>query len=82
MSSECSSTTGSTESLVAIFLQEDSREVVRSVPEDVPHTAIADDVTRAALAAVGSCSDLDWDEWAAELDRIRHESRPSSTIGL
>jgi hypothetical protein len=35
-----------------------------------------------ALAAIGSWSDLDWDETAEALDRIRHESTPTPPIEL
>lgn len=37
---------------------------------------------QAALAVIGAWSDLDWDEFSADLDRIRHESRPSPPIEL
>ncbi len=33
-----------------------------------------------ALAAIGSWSDLDWEETLDELDRIRHESKPTPPI--
>ena len=35
-----------------------------------------------ALAVIGAWSDLDWEETAAELDRIRHESTPTPPIEL
>lgn len=42
--------------------------------------ATLDDETRAALAAVGSCSDLDWSTWVDELDRIRHSVPPTPPL--
>jgi hypothetical protein len=65
----------SSEPLVAVVLEEDGREVVRYSPEETADAATSDSIIRDALAAVGSCSDLDWDEWSEELDRIRHQSR-------
>ncbi len=40
-----------------------------------PPRAVAD-----ALSLAGAWSDLDWDEAEADLDRIRHESRPTPPI--
>jgi hypothetical protein len=34
------------------------------------------------LAAIGSASDLDFDEMLDELDRIRHASKPTPPIDL
>ena len=80
MTSDRSITARSTEPLVAIFVEEAGEEVVRYFPEDVADATTSDEATRAALAAIGSCSDLEWDRWAAELDRIRHESPPTPPI--
>ena len=46
------------------------------------YAAIANEATKRALAAIGSWSDLDWEEMEAALDRIRHESRPTPPIDL
>ena len=35
-----------------------------------------------ALAAIGSWSDLDWEEMAYALDRIRHDSTPTPPFDL
>lgn len=35
---------------------------------------------RRALAAIGSWSDLDWDDMVRELDQIRHASPPTPPI--
>ncbi len=34
------------------------------------------------LALAGSWSDLDWDEMIRELDRIRHQSKPTPPLDL
>ncbi len=40
----------------------------------------SEDTLWKALDAIGAWSDIDWDELADELDRIRHESRPTPPI--
>jgi hypothetical protein len=72
----------SAEPIVAVIVEEDGREMVRYFPEELVDAAISDDALQAALAAIGSSSDLDWDAWADELDRIRHESKPTPPIEL
>ena len=67
---------------MAVFVEEDGQQAVRYSAEGEADAATTDDVTRAALATIGACSDLDWDEWAGELDRIRHESRPTPPVDL
>lgn len=44
------------------------------------HAQSADGGIEAAFAAIGSWSDLDWEETVAALDRIRHESGPTPPI--
>lgn len=44
--------------------------------------ATTEDDVQAALAAIGSWSDLDWDELVDDLDRIRHSSKPTPPIDL
>ena len=69
--------------LVGIIVSEDGEEVTRYFVEDDEVDAAALDAdTRAALAAFGAWSDLDWDEMEAALDRIRHESVPTPPIEL
>ena len=82
MTPERSITAHSSEPLVAVFVEEDGEEVVRYFPEADADTTGSDDAVRAALAAIGSCSDLDWEAWADELDRLRHESPPTPPIEL
>jgi hypothetical protein len=78
MALERSITARSTDPLAAIFIDDEGGEVVRYFVDDqadAPVQPSADAL--AALAAIGAWSDLDWDELAADLDRIRHESRPT-----
>lgn len=82
MTPERSITAHSSEPLVAVFVEEDGAELVRYFPESEAEATLSEDVVRAALAAIGSCSDLDWDSWADELDRLRHESPPTPPIEL
>jgi hypothetical protein len=42
----------------------------------------ADATLAAALAVIGAWSDLDWEEFSGELDRIRHASPPTPPIEL
>jgi len=81
MTTERSIIARSNEPLVAIFIEEDGQAMVRYFIDDQlstsPHPS-AD--VQAALAAIGSCSDLNWDSWAGELDRIRHESPPTPPL--
>lgn len=68
-----------TDAVVAVPYGEDGDLVHYFVDDGAPAT---DEDMQAALSAIGSCSDLDWDEWAAELDRIRQESKPTPAIDL
>ncbi len=69
--------------LIGLVLEEDGREVVRYFADEAAaDAAVADHALIRALAAIGSWSDLDWDETATALDRIRHESTPTPPIEL
>lgn len=69
--------------LVGLPVRENGREVVRYFAEDPGEdTALPPDVLRRARAAIGSWSDMDWEETKAALDRIRHESEPTPPIDL
>ncbi len=67
--------------LIAIPIEEHGREAVRYFTDDaaadaaLPRSAIED-----ALAALGSWSDLDWDDLERELYRIGHENPPTPPI--
>jgi hypothetical protein len=67
--------------LIAIPIEENGRDVVRYFTDDaaadaaLPRSAIEE-----ALAAIGSWSDLDWDDLERELHRIGHENPPTPPI--
>jgi hypothetical protein len=69
--------------LIGIIFEEDGREVVRYfADEESADAAVGDRALAEALAAIGSWSDLDWEEMVEALDRIRHESTPTPPIEL
>ncbi len=72
----------STQPLVGVFV-DDTSDVVRYFVDeqaDTPAQPSAD--AQAALAAIGAWSDLDWEELAEDLDRIRHASPPTPPLDL
>jgi hypothetical protein len=70
--------------LVGVLVDEDGRQVARYFTEDRGTDAPpgSDETLQAALAVIGAWSDLDWEEFSTELDRIRHESQPTPPIDL
>ncbi len=50
--------------------------------EAAAEAALTDEDMWAALNAIGSWSDLDWDDMAEALDRNRHDSEPTPPIDL
>ena len=69
--------------LVGIVVAENGHQATRFfAEEDEADEAQADAGTQAALRAIGAWADLDWDEAVEELDRIRHESKPSPPLDL
>ena len=48
--------------------------------EEAADKALPENVTEQALSVIGAWSDLDWEDMKAALDRIRHESQPTSPI--
>lgn len=67
--------------LIGVVADEDGQEVVRYfVDEATADQALSQDSIQAALSLAGAWSDLDWDEAIEELDRIRHQSRPTPPI--
>ena len=71
----------SDQSLIAIPLVEDGREVVHYFVEvETADRTDLPDTVRDALSLAGAWSDLDWEETVEALDRIRHESRPTPPI--
>jgi hypothetical protein len=63
--------------LIGLVLEEDEQQVVRYFADEAAADAAMEEhgLVRAS-AAIGSWSDLDWDETAKALDRIRHEGTP------
>jgi len=69
--------------LIGIFLGESGREVACYFANEAEaRAALPADSIQDALSLAGAWSDLDWDEAAAALDRIRHESPPSPPLTL
>jgi len=69
--------------LIGIPFEEKGKEVVRYFSEEaLADRAISNDATEEALRLAGAWSDLSWDEMERELDRIRHESKPTPPIAL
>jgi hypothetical protein len=64
--------------LIAVPLDEDGRRRVAYYTSEAAADAALDDAAiRRAKALAGAWADLDWEEVAAELHRIRHQSPPS-----
>jgi hypothetical protein len=70
--------------LVGVLVDENGHSIVRYFADDgaAEDSAGSDETLQAALAVIGAWSDLDWEEFSSELDRIRHESRPTPPIDL
>ena len=67
--------------LIGIVIVEDGQEVTRYFAEESVADAVGETQTAAdARGLAGEWSDLDWEEMAEELDRIRHESTPTPPI--
>jgi hypothetical protein len=69
--------------LLGVVVKENGHDVTHYFVEDeASDEAAAGDAVEEALRAIGSWSDLDWDEMEAALDRIRHDTPPSPPIEL
>ncbi len=69
--------------LIAIPMTEDGQAVTYYFTDEAAAAAVlSQQVIQAALDTAGAFSDLDWEETLAELDRIRHESKPTPPIDL
>ena len=67
--------------LIGVVFEENGHEVTcYFADEAAADAATSNSVTDAALRAIGAWSDLDWERLEQELDRIRHESRPTPPI--
>lgn len=73
--------TRSGQPLIGVIVQEDGEEMVRyTTDEEEAETPARQTSVERALQLAGAWSDLDWDEAEKELDRIRHESKPTPPI--
>ena len=69
--------------LIGIPLEEDGGEVVRYFADEVEaDKALASHKHRDVRHLAGVWQDLDWEVAVDELDRIRHESKPTPPIDL
>jgi hypothetical protein len=73
--------------LIGIPLEENGRQVVRYfTDEEEADRALAEERPQDGRHLFGAWTvidpDLDWEEFADELDRIRHESKPTPPIDL
>jgi hypothetical protein len=69
--------------LIGVMTEEQGIEVVRYfTTEQDADRVLVEDTTQAALALAGAWSDLEWDELAQALDRIRHESQPTPPLAV
>lgn len=71
--------------LIGVIERRGDEEVTRYFAEadaDVADAGASDDAAAAALAVIGAWSDLEWDDMADALDRIRHESQPTPPVEL
>ena len=67
--------------LFGVPLDENGHEAVRYfVEESHALMEVDDDGVRQALSVIGAWRDLDWEHALDELDRIRHENRPTPPI--
>ena len=68
--------------LIGVPGEEEGQLVIHYFTDEAAAAAVRSDQTlQDALRVIGAWSDLDWEETAADLDRIRHESRPTPPIG-
>ncbi len=69
--------------LIGIPFEENGKEIVRYFSEETQaDNAVSDDATQTALDLAGAWSDLSWEETEKELDRIRHQSKPTPPFKL
>ena len=69
--------------LIGVITRENGKDVTRYFTDDEAADAATPPASvQRALSLLGAWSDLDWDEALDELDRIRHESRPTPPIEL
>jgi hypothetical protein len=66
--------------LVGVVTVEDGKEVVRYFADEDDADAALAERASGGHALAGVWSDLDWEDTVADLDRIRHESKPTPPI--
>jgi hypothetical protein len=66
--------------LIGIVLVEDGEEVVRYFADEAEAAAAVAQTTMSDRSLAGAWADLDWQEAVEELDRIRHQSKPTPPI--
>jgi hypothetical protein len=64
------------------LLKRHKKTVAILIPVESSQTPKKKQAIEETLALAGSWSDLDWDEMEHELDRIRHQSKPTPPIEL
>jgi hypothetical protein len=69
--------------LIGVIEQQNGLEVVRYFTDEVEaDEALGDAGIQQALSLAGAWKDIDSEEFLDELDRIRHESKPTPPIDL
>jgi hypothetical protein len=69
--------------LIGVMTEEQGVTVVRYfTKEEDADRALVGSTTRDALSLAGAWSDLEWDELAEALARIRHESPPTPPLSV
>jgi len=69
--------------LIGIISHDEGREVVHYFADEAEaDAAILSDTIQEVLSLSGVWSDLNWDVVEDQLNRIRHESRPTPPISL
>ena len=66
--------------LIAIPMEEDGEEVTYYFVDEQEANAFVAKLGSDVRSLIGAWSDLDWEETADALDRIRHGSKPSPPI--
>lgn len=66
--------------LIAIPAEIEGRGVILYFADAAAVESISDEDIQAAMGAIGSFADLDWDEFVAEFERIRHASEPDAHV--
>ena len=71
------------QALIGVEFERDGEVMVRYFTDEAAADAArSTNAVDAALEAIGSFSDLDWDDMVDTLDRIRHDSPPSPPVDL